>query len=298
MKGLNQSARAADAAHRDSTALKRDRNADARDGRARSRDRAIDSTPPSWLVDVALDRRRAADDRGCSAADRVRAAADRDAAEGEAERERLLNQLHEMRRLESLGELTGGIAHDFNNLLAVIINYSAFVAEAIGVGPQPINEQGLRATRADVEQISKAAEQAAHLTSQLLTLAQREVVLTEPVDANTVVRAVTTMLEGTRGWQMEIRCELAPDLKPILIDVAALERVLVGLALNARDAMSTGGTLTIDTANLDLDERYRELRGDLSPGPHVRLRVTSDEHGTPREPFIALFPATSPSCGG
>ena len=210
-------------------------------------------------------------------------AREKERLEEEAERERLLNQLQDARRLESLGELAGGIAHDFNNLLAVIINYSAFVAEAIGDEPHPFTKTGLRATREDVEQISNAAGRAAELTGQLLTFARREVVVAEAVDVNSVVRAVGSALEGTLGWQMKLRCELAADLDPIMIDVAALERVLVSLALNARDAMSTGGTLTIDTANLDLDELYTELRPDLAPGPHVRLRVSDDGHGMPRE---------------
>jgi signal transduction histidine kinase len=301
-RSANAGARAADAARRERDASERDRRADARDRRARSRDRAIDSTPPSWLVDVALDRRRAADDRGCSAADRVRAAADRDAAEGEAERERLLNQLHEVRRLESLGELTGGIAHDFNNLLAVIINYSAFVAKAVGVERRRYTDDGLRATREDVEQISKAAEQAARLTGQLRTFARHEVVFAEPVDANTVVRALMAMLADTPGWPIDLRCALAPDLKPIMIDVATLERVLVSLAVDARDAMSEAGTITIDTANLDLGELDTELGGDLSPGPYVRLRVSDDGHRSSEEgvgsPFTALFPAARQASAG
>jgi PAS domain S-box-containing protein len=216
-----------------------------------------------------------------------------------ARREHLLRELHNARRLESLSELAGGIAHDFNNLLAVIINYSAFVADAVGVEPQSVTEDGLRATRADVEQISLAAEQASQLTAQLLTFARREVVIAEPVDANTVVRTVAAMLTATLGWQMELQCELAPELQPITIDVAALERVLVSLALNARDAMSTGGTLTIDTANVELDELFTELRPDLSPGPHVRLRVSDDGHGMPREVAERAFdPLFTTKAGG
>jgi len=104
--------------------------------------------------------------------ERAAFAREKESLQEDAERECLLNELHDARRLESLSELAGGIAHDFNNLLAVIINYSAFVADAVGVESHSVTEDRLRATRADVEQISLAAEQASHLTAQLLTFAR------------------------------------------------------------------------------------------------------------------------------
>ncbi len=218
--------------------------------------------------------------------------------EAEVERERLLNELHHARRLESLGELAGGIAHDFNNLLAVIINYAAFVAEDVGVAAPVADEEKRHATRADVEQISLAAQRAAHLTHQLLAFARREVVQPEVVAVNAVVTNVEQLLKSTLGEHIELRSELAPGLRSVLIDPGRLEQILVNLAVNARDAMPDGGTLTIDTANIDVDVDYTAHRAELSPGPYVRLRVSDNGKGMTREvaerafdPFFTTKPS-------
>jgi len=216
----------------------------------------------------------------------------------DAERERLLAHVEHARRLESLGELAGGIAHDFNNLLAVIINYAAFVAEDLGGRKLPPGEEELRATRADVEQISLAAEQAARLTHQLLTFSRREAAHAEVADVNAAVRAVGQLLKRALGEHVELRYELAEDLRPILIDIGQLEAMLVNLTVNARDAMPDGGTVTIDTANVQLDEDYTSHRPELSPGMHVRLRVSDDGRGMSRQvaerafdPFFSTKPS-------
>jgi len=216
--------------------------------------------------------------------------------EAEVEKERLLNELHHARRLESLGELAGGIAHDFNNLLAVIINYAAFVAEDVDVAAPVADEEKRHATRGDVEQISLAAQRAAHLTHQLLAFARREVVQPEVVDVNAVVTNVEQLLKSTLGEHIELRSELAPDLRSVLIDPGRLEQILVNPAVNARDAMPDGGTLTIDTANVDED--YTARRAELSPGPYVSLRVSDNGKGMSREvaerafdPFFTTKPA-------
>jgi PAS domain S-box-containing protein len=218
--------------------------------------------------------------------------------EAEVERERLLNELHHARRLESLGELAGGIAHDFNNLLAVIINYAAFVAEDVAVAAPVADEEKRHATRADVEQISLAAQRAAHLTHQLLAFARREVVQPEVVAVNAVVTNVEQLLKSTLGEHIELRSELAPGVRSVLIDPGRLEQILVNLAVNARDAMPDGGTLTIDTANVDVDEDYTAHRAELSPGPYVTLRVSDNGKGMTREvaerafdPFFTTKPS-------
>jgi len=231
-----------------------------------------------------------------------RARVPRDAAQlvRDAERERLLAQLDHAHRLESLGELAGGIAHDFNNLLAVIINYAAFVAEDIDT-QTPAGEEQRRATRGDLEQISHAAEQAAHLTHQLLTFSRRGAVHHEVVDVNAVVRAVGHLLRRTLGEHIELRYELARELYPVLMDIGQLEELLVNLSVNARDAMPGGGTLSIDTANVELDEDYTLHRPELAPGPHVRLRVSDNGAGMPREvaerAFDPFFTTKAPGRG-
>jgi PAS domain S-box-containing protein len=219
--------------------------------------------------------------------ERVVEARERERLQAEAERERLQNQLHQAQRLESLGQLAGGIAHDFNNLLAVIINYAAFVAGDLEAAE--IDEKGRKSMREDVEQISLAAEKAAHLTHQLLAFARREVVQPEVVDVNDVVGAVEQLLRRTLGEHVELHSSLGTELRSVLIDPGQLEQILVNLAVNARDAMPDGGVLRIDTANMDIDEDYAASRPEISPGPHVRLRVSDTGTGMPAETVQRAF---------
>jgi hypothetical protein len=230
--------------------------------------------------------------------DRVMTARERERLEAEAERERLQNQLHQAQRLESLGQLAGGIAHDFNNLLAVIINYAAFVAEDLAAATAEGSEDRWASTREDVEQIRLAGERASHLTRQLLAFARREVVQPEVVNVNDVVRETEQLLLRTLGEHVELHSSLAAALDPVLIDPGHVEQILVNLAVNARDAMPDGGTLRIDTANIDVDAAYAASRPELSPGPHVRLRVSDTGVGMAREisrrafdPFFTTKPA-------
>ncbi len=219
--------------------------------------------------------------------ERVVAARERERLKTDAEQERLQNQLHQAQRLESLGQLAGGIAHDFNNLLAVIINYAAFVADDLNA--TPITDKDRKSMSEDVEQISLAAEKAAHLTHQLLAFARREVVQPAIVNVNDVVSAVEQLLRRTLGEHVELHSSLADDLRPVLADPGQLEQILVNLAVNARDAMPDGGTLRIDTANMEIDEDYAASRPELSPGPHVRLRVSDTGVGMPPETAQRAF---------
>ncbi len=221
--------------------------------------------------------------------DRVIAARERERLQAEAERERLQNQLHQAQRLESLGQLAGGIAHDFNNLLAVIINYAAFIANDLDAASGIDGDTRWRGTREDVEQIRLAGERASHLTHQLLAFARREVVQPEVVDFNDVVSDIEQLLCRTLGEQVELRSSLAGNLRPVRIDPGQLEQILVNLAVNARDAMPDGGVLRIDTANVDVDEEYAASRPELSPGPHVRLRVSDGGVGMSRETMQRAF---------
>jgi two-component system, cell cycle sensor histidine kinase and response regulator CckA len=230
--------------------------------------------------------------------DRVVAARERERLEAEAERERLQNKLHESQRLESLGQLAGGIAHDFNNLLAVIINYAAFVAEDLQSASEQDETERWRSTREDVEQIRLAGERASHLTHQLLAFARREVVQPEVVDVNDVVRDIEQLLRRTLGEHVELHSSLAADLNRVLIDPGQVEQILVNLAVNARDAMPDGGVLRIDTANMDVDAAYAASRPELSPGSHMRLRVSDTGVGMSSEtlqrafdPFFTTKPA-------
>jgi PAS domain S-box-containing protein len=221
--------------------------------------------------------------------ERVLAAREREQLQAEAERERIQNQLHQAQRLESLGQLAGGIAHDFNNLLAVIINYAEFIASDLDAASAIDGDGRWRGTREDIEQISLAGARAAHLTHQLLAFARREIVQPEVVDVNDVVSDVEQLLRRTLGEHVELNSSLTANLHPVLIDPGQLEQILVNLAINARDAMADGGALRIDTANVDIDEEYAASRPELSPGPHIRVRVSDTGVGMPPETVRRAF---------
>ena len=216
--------------------------------------------------------------------DRVEAQAERERLKAKADRAELEHQLHQSQRLESLGQLAGGVAHDFNNLLAVILNYSAFVAEevaAVITGPDAARWQ---AVQNDVEQIQRAAERATSLTRQLLAFGRREVVQPRVLSLNDVVVDLEQLLCRSLGEHVELVTNLAPDLWPVRIDPGQVEQVLVNLAVNARDAMTTGGHLTIDTSNLVVDDEYASTQPNVSEGPYVRMRVS--DSGTGMEPAV------------
>ncbi|GLZ38883.1 ATP-binding protein [Actinokineospora sp. NBRC 105648] len=185
-------------------------------------------------------------------------------------------------RLESLGQLAGGVAHDFNNLLAVIVNYVAFVAEEVAAaGPDPAGH--LAVASADLTQIEKAAERAVRLTHQLLVFARRDVIRPQVLDLDTVITTVEEMLRQTLGEHIHLVTTLAPDLWPVLADPGQLEQVLVNLAVNARDAMPEGGTLTIDTGNVTVDAETIAGGSKARQGRNVRLRVSDSGTGMPAE---------------
>jgi len=229
--------------------------------------------------------------------ERIEAQAERERLKAQAERERLEGQLHQSQRLESLGQLAGGVAHDFNNLLGAILNYAAFVEEELtAAAARPGGEIWLPVGR-DVEQIRRAAERATNLTHQLLAFGRREVVQPRVLNLNDVVAEVEQLLRRSIGEHIELATALAGELWPVLADPGQLEQVLVNLAVNARDAMPGGGTLTIDTANLLVDDDYAAQRHGLKTGRHVRLRVSDTGAGMPRhvldrvfEPFFTTKP--------
>ncbi|MEU4564000.1 PAS domain S-box protein [Actinoplanes sp. NPDC023936] len=205
----------------------------------------------------------------------------------EADRQRLEARMQQAQRLESLGQLAGGIAHDFNNLLAVILNYASFIVEdAAGTPPA-----------ADAEQIARAARRGSDLTHQLLAFARREVIRPRPLNLNVVVTEVHQMLKRSLGEHIALTVRTTAGLPSVMADPGQLEQVLVNLAVNARDAMPTGGRLTIDTAPVQVDAEYAARLG-LKIGSYVRLRVSDTGTGMPRdvidkafEPFFTTKPS-------
>ena len=201
---------------------------------------------------------------------------------------KLQTQLAQAQRLESIGELAGGVAHDFNNLLAVIINYAGFVARQVGDRAD---------VGRDVAEILTAAQRAAALTRQLLTFSRREVVRPEIIDVSSVVRAVEELLARTLGEHIEVRAHLDAAPAMVLCDRGHCEQIVMNLAVNARDAMPDGGTLTIETTKVQVDEDFARLHPGIAAGPHVRLTVTdtgvgmtAEVAGRAFEPFFTTKP--------
>ncbi|HEY6277607.1 MAG TPA: response regulator [Streptosporangiaceae bacterium] len=205
--------------------------------------------------------------------------AEREGLLSQAGRDRLERQLQQSQRLESLGQLAGGVAHDFNNLLGVITSYAAFIAEEA----EREEPAGWRAIREDIAQVQRAAERAAGLTHQLLSFARREVVQPRVLDLNNAVDTVRQLLERTLGEHVKLVTRPAEGLDLVFADPGQIELVLVNLAVNARDAMPGGGTLTIETSNADIDEMFAASRANLPTGRYVAVKVGDTGTGMPKE---------------
>jgi len=158
-----------------------------------------------------------------------------------AREEQLEAQLQQSRRLESVGKLAGGVAHDFNNLLAVILNYADFALEAATDDGQ----------RRDLEELSKAATRGAELVRQLLAFSRRRPVDAVALDLAEVVRDMEPMLKRTIGEHIDLRCWVASELPPTVIDPSQVTQLLMNLTVNARDAMPDGGRLTIQATEFE-----------------------------------------------
>ncbi len=210
-----------------------------------------------------------------------------DVVRADAERAAAQDRLRHAERMESLGQLVGGIAHDFNNLLTVIGGFSDLVAEEIaGLAAE---DARLGSVLGDVEQVRGAAQRAIRLTRQLLIFARSDVVHPEVLSLNDIIWGLEQLLRRTLGEHINLNIAAADDLWPVKADAGQLEQVLVNLAVNARDAMPGGGKLTIDTANITVDEVYAEGRPGLKPGRYARLRVSDTGTGMPPEVLARVF---------
>ena len=194
--------------------------------------------------------------------------------------ERLQRELQQAQRLESLGLLAGGVAHDFNNLLGVIMNYAHFVNQRVVDDPQ---------ATADLEAIVEAAERAAQLTRQLLAFGRREIVNPRVIDLNSVLAQIERLLRRTMGEHLELTSVLHPDLWPVWADPGQVEQVLVNLAVNARDAMTNGGCLSLRTLNIDIDPISAGQFRTLTPGRYVCIRVTDTGSGMDADTAARAF---------
>ena len=191
-----------------------------------------------------------------------------------------LESLHQAEKMEALGRMTSGIAHDFSNMLTVI----AGNLDRLATGGEVSSARGLRALDLAV----RGSERAARLTAQLLAFSRRQVLEPAPMEANRVVAGLPDMLSETLGAAIDIRILLTDLPWSILVDESLLEDALLNLAINARDAMPGGGTLTIETSNVHVDG-YALTDDDVEPGDYGVLSVTDTGCGMSEETRKKVF---------
>jgi len=182
--------------------------------------------------------------------------------------------------LQVIGQLAGGIAHDFNNILGVIINYARFAQGSIPPGSP---------AAADIEEIRRAAERGVGLVRQLMILARRESGTTVVFDLNELITGLDGFLRSTIGEHITVERRLDPGLWPLAEDPARIEQVLINLAVNARDAMPGGGTLTFETGNAELGPAETAAYPGAEPGRFVRLLVSDTGVGMDGEVAAHAF---------
>jgi len=216
------------------------------------------------------------------------------------ERRALEAQLRQSQKLEAVGRLAGGVAHDFNNLLTVIGNYGEFLTQDLPTGTR---------ARADLEELLGATRRAAALTRQLLTFGRKQVSAPRLLDPNVVIREVEQMVRRLIGEHIALITDLDANVGRVLVDPGQLEQVVVNLAINARDAMPSGGLLTLETAvaRLTASDLLAQSADDVvtalpgAPGDHVVIRVTDTGLGmdetTQRRVFEPFF-TTKPQGSG
>jgi two-component system cell cycle sensor histidine kinase/response regulator CckA len=195
-------------------------------------------------------------------------------------RRTLEDQLRHAQKMEAVGRLAGGVAHDFNNLLGIIMGYAAIVLRHL-----PPNDP----MRSKIEQIHKASERGAALTRQLLAFSRKQVLQPKIIDLNLIVGDMESMLRRLIGENIELVTVAGEHLGRIKADLGQVGQILLNLALNARDAMPNGGTLSLETANVQLDEAYCSAHADVLPGRYVMLAVADTGSGMDAEVQKHIF---------
>ena len=199
------------------------------------------------------------------------------------ERRRAEEKLAQAQRIEAVGRLAGGIAHDLNNMLTTIVGYSMFLEQSLAEDDEN--------RRADVAEIRKAADRSAALTRSLLAFARRELIRPQPLDLNEVVRDTERVLRPALGESIVVETRLTALEPTVFADRGRLEQVVLNLALNARDAMPTGGRLTITTENVVLgpEDAARHPGTEIISGPYVRMVITDTGHGMDPPTLSRIF---------
>jgi PAS domain S-box-containing protein len=196
------------------------------------------------------------------------------------ERHILEAQFLQAQKMEAIGRLAGGVAHDFNNLLTVILGFCELLL-ADGDSDDP--------RRADIGEIQKAGRRAAGLTRQLLAFSRKQIIEPTRLDLNIVLVDMQVMLRRLIGEDVKVLLDLRPKLAGVLADRGQIEQIVLNLAVNAKDAMPKGGTLTIETDNVDLDDHYAATHVGVKSGPHVALTMSDTGTGMSPEVQARLF---------
>jgi two-component system cell cycle sensor histidine kinase/response regulator CckA len=192
----------------------------------------------------------------------------------------LKNQFLQAQKMEAVGRLAGGVAHDFNNMLTAIMGYCEIVMMSFReTDPIFLHLEGIR----------KSAERAANLTRQLLAFSRKQVLQLRVLNLNHVVADLEKMLLRLIGEDIDLVINLDPALKTVKADPGQIEQILMNLVINARDAMPRGGRLSIQTANVYLDEAFTRHRMALLPGPYVRVSVIDQGLGMAPETLPHIF---------
>lgn len=189
-------------------------------------------------------------------------------------------QLRQAQKMETVGRLAGGVAHDFNNLLTVINGYSEVLLRRLGETDP---------TRREIGEIHKAGERAAALTRQLLAFSRKQVMEAKSIRLNEIVSGMCVMIRRLIGENIKLATVLDPDLRIVIADPGQIEQVVLNLAVNARDAMPSGGTVTISTANVDLPAEEDRDGCILPAGRYVRLEVADTGCGMDEETKASMF---------
>lgn len=249
-------------------AAAREQGRNVRAAQARARIGWLSSLGIGLLALMALGWRVHRIQRAAAVAEEARAH-ERRSLEAQRERQQLEGELQRARRLESVGQLAGGIAHDFNNLLAVIVNCAALAHDELPRG---------HAAQTELASIEDAAERGARLIRQLLLFSQSKAGAPELLDVNAVVRAMDGLLGHTLGRHITLRYELDPRPALVVADLSSFEQVLVNLVVNARNAVAAGGTITVRTANVEV-ELNESVELEVPSGSYMRMSVTDDGCG-------------------